>query len=145
MTRRARPEQLLQKCVIQHLSWRAMPDVWWAHYPAGGWRSPIEAAIFRSLGVVAGVPDLLLVRHGQLFGLELKAEAGRLTDVQADMHAKMRRAGVILAVARGIDEALGQLVLWGLIHPEASTQAATAFAGLRHDVTERVRARGGSR
>jgi hypothetical protein len=64
MTRRARPEQQVQKAVLGHLAWRAVPGTWWAHYPAGGWRSPIEAAIFKSLGVVAGVPDILIVHRG---------------------------------------------------------------------------------
>jgi hypothetical protein len=143
MTRRVRPEQQIQRAVLEHLAWRAMPGVWWCHYPAGGWRSPIEAAIFKSLGVIAGVPDILIVHYGQLYALELKAQGGRLTDVQSDIQAAMRRAGAIVATARGLDDALGQLVLWGLIRPEASTQAANAFAGLRRDVAER--ARGGSR
>jgi hypothetical protein len=145
MTRRARPEQQIQKAVLSHLAWRAVPGTWWCHYPAGGWRSPIEAAIFKSLGVVAGVPDILIAHCGQLYGLELKAEAGRLTDIQSDTQAAMKCAGVIVATAHGLDAALGQLVLWGLLRPEASTQAATAFAGLRHDVAERARTQGRSR
>jgi hypothetical protein len=145
MTRRARPEQQIQRAVLSHLAWRAMPGTWWCHYPAGGWRSPIEAAIFKSLGVVAGVPDILIVHGSQLYALELKAETGRLTDVQSDTQAAMRRAGAIVATARGLDDALGQLVLWGLIRPEASTQTANAFAGLRHDVAERARVHRGSR
>jgi hypothetical protein len=145
MTRRVRPEQQIQKAVLGHLTWRAVPDVWWCHYPAGGQRLPIEAAILQSLGVVAGVPDLLLVYRGQLYALEPKAETGRLTDVQSSVHEKMRRAGAIVATAYGVDAALRQLTTWGLLRPDASTQIAKAFAGLRHDVVERVRARGGSR
>jgi hypothetical protein len=129
--------------VLQHLAWRAVPGTWWAHYPAGGWRSPIEAAIFKSLGVVAGIPDILIVHRGQLYGLELKAVGGRATDIQSDTQAAMVRAGAIVATARGLDDALGQLTLWGLLRPEASTQVANAFTGLRRDVAER--ARGGSR
>jgi hypothetical protein len=143
MTRR--PEQQIQRAVLGQLAWRAVPGTWWCHYPAGGWRSAIEAAILRGLGVVAGVPDILIVYCGQLYALELKAANGRLTDVQSDTHAAMKRAGAIVATARGIDDALGQLTLWGLLRPDASTQTAKAFAGLRHDVTGRVRARGGSR
>jgi hypothetical protein len=145
MTRRARPEQQVQKAVLQQLAWRAVPGTWWCHYPAGGWRSPIEAAIFKSLGVVAGVPDILIVHRGQLYGLELKAEIGRLTDIQSETQAAMMQAGAIVAMAHGVDAALAQLVAWGLIRPEASTQVAGALAGLRHDVAERMRARGGSR
>jgi hypothetical protein len=145
MTRRVRPEQQIQKAVLDHLAWRAVPGTWWAHYPAGGWRSPIEAAILQSLGVIAGVPDILIVHRGQLYALELKAAGGRLTTIQANMQAAMTRAGAIVATAHGVDAALAQLVAWGLLRPEASTQIASAFAGLRHDVAERVRARGGSR
>ena len=145
MTRRVRPEQQIQKAVLGHLAWRALPDLWWCHYPAGGWRSPIEAAILQSLGVVAGVPDLLLVHRGQLYGLELKAEAGRLTDVQLDVHAKMKQAGAVVATAYGVDAALAQLAAWGLLRPDVSTQVAKAFARLRHDVAERAQVRRGSR
>jgi hypothetical protein len=145
MTRRARPEQQVQKAVLGHLTWRAVPGTWWCHHPAGGWRSAIEAAILRGLGVVAGVPDILIVHCGQLYALELKAANGRLTDVQSDTHAAMKRAGAIVATAHGLDAALAQLVAWGLIRPDASTQVAGAFAELRHDVAERARARGGSR
>jgi hypothetical protein len=145
MTRRVRPEQQIQKAVLGHLAWRAVPGVWWCHYPAGGWRSPIEAAIFKSLGVVAGVPDILIVHHGQLYALELKVAGGRLTTIQSDTQAAMVRAGAIVATAHGLDAALAQLVAWGLIRPDASTQVAGAFAELRHDVAERARARGGSR
>jgi hypothetical protein len=114
MTRR-RPEQQIQKAVLDHLAWRALPGTWWCHYPSGGWRSPIEARIFKSLGVVAGVPDLLIVRCGQLHALELKVQGGRLTDTQSATHEDMKRAGVIVATAYGIDAALEQLTMWGLL------------------------------
>jgi hypothetical protein len=143
MTRR--PEQQIQKAVLGHLAWRAVPGTWWAHYPAGGWRSPIEAAIFKSLGVVAGIPDILIVHCGQLYALELKATGGRLTDVQSDTQAAMVRAGAIVATAHGLDAALAQLIAWGIIRPSASTQVATAFSGLRHDVAARTWTQGRSR
>jgi hypothetical protein len=91
MTRR--PEQQLQRAVVEHLRWRARPDVWWCHYPAGGFRSAIEAAIFKSLGTTAGVPDLLLVYGGRLYGLELKSDNGRLSDTQTATHDAMKQRG----------------------------------------------------
>ena len=105
MTRRAHLEQQVQRFVLSHLAWRGVPDLFAFHYPAGGWRSPIEAAIFKSLGVVAGVPDILIVYRGQLYALELKTEAGRVTDIQSDTQAVMKRAGVIVATAHGVDAA----------------------------------------
>jgi hypothetical protein len=121
---RRRPEQQLQKAVLEHLAWRALPGVWWAHYPAGGWRSPVEAAIFKSLGVVAGVPDLLIVRHGQLYALELKVAGGQLTSTQIDTQARMRAAGATVATAVEIDAALERLERWGLLRPDVSMRAS---------------------
>jgi hypothetical protein len=121
MTRRAYPEQQLQRAVLGHLAWRAMPGAWWCHYPAGGWRSPIEAAIFRSLGVVAGVPDLLIVYCGQLYALELKTAHGHLTQTQIETQRRMRTAGATVATAVELDAALERLEQWGLLRPDRSS------------------------
>jgi len=110
-----RPEQQLQRAVLQHLELRSAPNVYWFHVGNGGWRSPIEAAVFKSLGVKPGVPDLILIRDGQTHGLELKADKGRLTPVQATAHVLMRAAGAEAEVAIGIDAALSQLKNWGML------------------------------
>src|SRR5262245_23610248 len=115
---RARPEQQLQRSVLAHLGRRRMPGLWWCHVPNGGYRGAIEAAIFKSLGVVAGVPDLLLIYGGHTYELELKASKGRLSPTQIATHERMKAAGAIVATATGIDEALGWLTLWGLIKRE---------------------------
>jgi hypothetical protein len=112
---RARPEQQLQRAVLEHLAWRAVPGLWWCHVPNGGYRTAVEAAIFKSLGLIAGAPDLLLVYRGQTYGLELKAHGGRLTPTQIETHARMRLAGAIVEVATGIDEAVARLQLWQLL------------------------------
>jgi hypothetical protein len=118
---RARDEQQLQKNALAHIAWRAVPGVWFCHYPAGGWRSAVEAAILKGLGVVAGVPDLLLVHRGQLYALELKTERGRLTQIQIATQTTMRAAGAKVATAAGLDAALEQLEAWGLLRPNRSS------------------------
>jgi VRR-NUC domain-containing protein len=107
MTRR--PEQQFQRSVIGQLQWRARYDAWWTHIPNGGWRSPVEAAIFRSLGVRAGVPDLLIVSAGRPLFLELKAPGRKLSPAQIECHAALERAGGIIATADNIDDALAFL------------------------------------
>jgi hypothetical protein len=52
-----REEQTIHRTIVQHLRARAMRGCVWFHPPNGGWRSPVEAAIFKSLGVRAGVAD----------------------------------------------------------------------------------------
>ena len=135
---RCRPEQKLQKAVLEHLRWRGVPGLFVAHYPAGGWRSSIEAAIFKSLGVVAGIPDLLIVYQGQLYALELKTAYGRLTPTQIDTQRRMRAAGAIVATAVEIDAVLDILEGWGLSRPDIANQFVRAFSKLRHDVAERT-------
>ncbi|RMH12435.1 MAG: VRR-NUC domain-containing protein, partial [Gammaproteobacteria bacterium] len=55
------------------------------HPPNGGWRSKIEAAIFKGLGVRPGVPDLIVLEqnetHAGLF-VELKWGKNRMTQAQ---------------------------------------------------------------
>src|SRR5262245_63129641 len=116
MTRR-RPEQQLQRAIVGHLRWRARPGVWWTHIPNGGWRSPIEAKIFKALSVVAGAPDLLIVFEGRAYFLELKSEAGRVSPAQHECHQALRAAGATVAVASNIDQALELLEKWGILRP----------------------------
>jgi hypothetical protein len=124
MTRR-RLEQEMQKAVLEHLAWRSAPEVFVFHYPAGGWRSPVEAAIFQSLGVVAGIPDLLIIHAGRIYGLELKTKHGRLSGNQIEIQDRMRAAGAIIATAIELDAALEQLEQWGLLRPDVSTRRAS--------------------
>jgi VRR-NUC domain len=110
-----RPEQQIQRGVIQHLAWRARPGVFAFHVPNGGWRSPIEAKILKAIGTVAGVPDIICIFEGRVYALELKSEGGRVTDVQRVVHERLCEAGAEVAVVHGIDQALAQLEAWNLL------------------------------
>ena len=117
--RRQRPEQIVHKAVVAHLRARGVSGLIFLHPANGGARSAIEGAIFKSLGVVPGAPDLLLWQGGKSFALELKADAGRVSESQTDMLAKLEQAGVCIAVARGIDEAVALLEGWQLLKGKA--------------------------
>jgi hypothetical protein len=108
--KRRRPEDEIQRAVFQHLAARPAQGVFAFHVPNGGQRSPIEAAILKGLGVKAGVPDVIAIRQGQVYGLELKAPRhGRLSPAQRETIPAMERAGCICRVATGLDEALAAL------------------------------------
>jgi hypothetical protein len=100
--RRRQPEAQLQRSVVQHLAWRARPGVFAFHVPLGGFRRPVEAAILKSIGTVAGVPDIICIFEGRCFCLELKSERGRLTDVQRVAHERLRAAGAEVATVYGM-------------------------------------------
>ena len=70
---RHRPEQAIQRALFQHLAARRCPGTFAFHAPNGGARSPVEAAILKGIGVVAGLPDVVAVREGRMFALELRS------------------------------------------------------------------------
>jgi len=113
------PEQQIQRAIIDHLAWRGQLDAFAFHVPLGGWRKPVEAAILKSVGTIAGLPDLIILYRGHCYALELKTERGRVTDVQRVTHERLRRAGATVATAFGLDQPLAQLVRWDLLRGAA--------------------------
>ena len=118
--RRRSPEATLQRAVFAHLRARGAAGLFAFHPANGGYRKPVEAAIMKGLGVVAGVPDVIAVHQGRCFALELKAEGGRPTDKQLATIAAMEAAGAFTAIAEGVDRALACLEAWGLLRGQVS-------------------------
>jgi hypothetical protein len=117
---RARPEDQIQRAVFQHLKARKASGTFAFHVPNGGKRKPIEAAILKGLGVTAGVPDIIAIRAGHAYGLELKADDGKPTTKQIETMAAMEAAGASVALATGLDAAINQLEAWGLLTGRAT-------------------------
>ena len=115
MTRRARPEDAIQRAVFQHIRARGVQGLVAFHVPMGGWRRPTEAAILRGLGATAGIPDVIAIHDGKVFALELKAPSGRPTPAQLDMISRINEAGGFATVVYGLDAALRVLESWGLL------------------------------
>jgi hypothetical protein len=117
MSRRANPEQAIQKAVFQHIRARGVPGLVAFHVPNGGQRNPVEASIFKGLGVRAGVADIIAIHQGKIYALELKAEGGKATEAQIQFLGDVERAGAYTAIPRGLDAALATLESWGLLRP----------------------------
>ena len=113
--RLSRPEDQVQKAVFQHIRQRGVPGLVAWHTPNGGKRKPIEAAIFKGLGVRAGVSDVIAVHQSKVFALELKAPGGKPTEAQLEFLSDISRAGGHTAIATGLDQALSVLEGWGLL------------------------------
>jgi hypothetical protein len=110
-----RAEQGIQMAIFHHLAVRAATGTFAFHPANGGWRTKVEAAIMKGQGVVAGVPDVIAVRDGQVFALELKAEGGRLSPAQIECHDRLVAAGAMCTTAFGLNHALSILETWGFL------------------------------
>jgi hypothetical protein len=125
MKRRDRddPESAIQREVFRHLKERAMPGVFAFHVPNGGKRR--ASTQYGLQGLTAGVPDVILIRGGNAYALELKrAAGGKMSLPQVTVHAQMRAAGVEPYTAYGLDDALRWLERHGFIKPDVGAKAA---------------------
>ena len=108
MAEMKRPEQELQIQVVRHLRAVLLPPAMFFHVPNGGKRTVVEAAKFKQMGVVSGVPDLIITWIGPngpiMLAIELKAGKGKLTDNQADVCDKLRGCGWFVVEARSVDD-----------------------------------------
>jgi hypothetical protein len=119
--KRACPESEgeIQRTVFAHFTVRGAPGVFAFHPPNGGYRKPIEAAILKGLGVRPGLPDVIAIKGGQVFAIELKTEGGRATSAQLQAIEDLRAAGAHAEVCRGLDAAIKQLEDWQLLRGQA--------------------------
>lgn len=124
-------EELIHRHVVAHLR-RAR--VVFFHVPNEGKRGPKARAALHGLGVMPGIPDIVIVTpppkvrgtftttSGDVldvgkFGavLELKADKGRATPEQKQWLETFAAHGWATALTHGLDAALGQLRAWGYI------------------------------
>jgi len=125
---RAHPEQDLQIAAVQYLR-LALPDCQIIHCPNGGKRGKAEGAIFKAMGVQAGVADLLVCRGAwdQEFRagkyhytppfigwIELKATAGRLSASQKAFRLECEAKNIPWKEARSLNEIESIVRMWGL-------------------------------
>lgn len=109
-------EDQIQAAVLRQLRYRHADNLVWFHPPNGGYRDVVAGARLKSMGVKAGVSDLILLHGGQAFALELKTEKGRPTEAQLAFISGWEAAGGKGQIAYGLDEALATLEAWGLIN-----------------------------
>ncbi len=60
----------------------------------------------RDAGVVAGAPDLIVLKDGRVWFLEVKTEYGRLSRSQEEFAEQLRSHGFEYHVVRSVDDAL---------------------------------------
>ena len=114
--------------IREHVS----PLVW--HCANGGTRHKLEARRFKTLGVMAGVPDLMFIalhgpRPGTTYYVEVKAPDGALSDEQKAFRRRCIEAGAPWCCVFSKDEAIGQCHLWGVVKPRLVIPGLERTAG----------------
>lgn len=77
------------------------------HVPNEGAKDMKQGAKLKSMGVIAGVPDLICM--SPVFGLELKMPNGRLSPAQKDMIKRWEGVGVKVHVCYSAIEVINTL------------------------------------
>lgn len=136
-----RPEEALHKALVAQLRAR-LPKPWLVFHPAnGGARTKAEAGILKAMGVLAGMPDLLLIGPGvpvtenlrgeqwpapRVIAIEVKAppimlKSGAVSKAKPNVSpeqqaviAQLGECGVPTLIARDLDETLEALTRMGV-------------------------------
>lgn len=77
-------------------------------------RDEVTGARIKKMGARRGTADIILVRAGHPYALELKTETGRMSKVQIEAMTLWIASGGTWRTARGLDEALDVLREWGM-------------------------------
>lgn len=114
-----RREDNLQAAIVAYLR-AVLPDARVAAIPNGGARTPAEGAIFKRTGVLAGMPDLVVILNGgRVAWLEVKAGKGRLSDKQSALGIWFASHGHLWACVRSVDQVRECLAAWRIETREA--------------------------
>lgn len=109
-------ENDIQRNVFRHFRQRSAPGVFAFHPKNGGvHQRGRRAGINTGLGVIPGVPDIIAIKDGKAFALELKTESGKASPVQTDILDRLAKAGATVGVAHGLSAALRWLEQQGLL------------------------------
>jgi hypothetical protein len=106
-------EAALHRAVAQYLT-RALPrNVWWTTFPAGGGGFKRGVAL-KAMGLAPGVPDILIMRDGCAFWIELKTRMGKVSLEQELCHQKLQAMRCGVEVCRSLADVQETLIGWGI-------------------------------
>jgi len=114
-------EDTIHAAIVQYLR-VCMPDCLVFHPPNGGLRGKREASKLKWLGVLPGMPDIVILRpSGRFCLMEVKGPKGVLSEAQQAVRWHCERFEMPWALVRSIDEAREALIGWGLVTRDNST------------------------
>ena len=124
-----KPEERLTIACVDFLRFNAPHGVLWWHTPNEGKRSFMGARIQLAMGLLPGVPDLIILHHWaeqlRVFFVEFKADKYRgLSSAQEAFRLTIERLpSTTFALCRSLDEFMGLCKEWGLVRAKAKAKA----------------------
>lgn len=120
MTARLSPaERLIHIAIVDYLN-AVLPDSHLVAHLYNNPRSASAGAAAKRMGMLAGIPDLLILRPlGRVMFIEVKKVGGRLSPEQTAFRLFCKQWGVPHAVCRSIEDARGFLTEHGVETREA--------------------------
>ncbi len=74
------------------------------HVPNGGSRNAVEGMQLKASGVVAGIPDCILIQRGLAYGFEFKTNNGTVSPAQEKVHKAWLEDGTPVYIIRSVEE-----------------------------------------
>jgi hypothetical protein len=110
---------------IQHsiMEWirTVAPELLTFHCPNGGFRTKSEAARMKWVGVLAGIPDIIVMgRDGRCWTIEVKTERGVLSPEQRAIRDRLIAMRIPYVVAKSIDDVRLAFKHWGIATRETA-------------------------
>lgn len=75
-------------------------------------------------GIIAGIPDLYILRHGRSYFVEIKADDGQMSEPQRSVCSAVLAGGGRVAVVRDAEEMLHVLDAWAIPRAHRVKEAA---------------------
>lgn len=95
-------EHRIQCGIVRHLRLRGACVF---AVPNGGARDAITGKRLKCEGVLAGVPDLVIVGKGEVFFVEIKTPTGKQSDSQKEFQREVEARGFKYLLWRSVDDA----------------------------------------
>jgi hypothetical protein len=97
------------------------PDLIAFHVPNGGLRTKAEAARMKWVGVLAGVPDIVVLGlDGRCWLIEVKGPGGSLSPEQCVIRDRCVSMRIPFVVAKSIDDVRRAFEIWGIATRESA-------------------------
>lgn len=72
-------------------------------------------AIMKKTGLIPGVSDLVLVKNGLAYFMEVKTEKGKQSKVQGIFERRALEVGAKYGIVRSLEEAVWTMQEWGIV------------------------------